>query len=431
MFTTTATTAMIAAATIAMIATNVYAQEDFKYYNCDGEVTNLNPNFNVSLNRDELKESYWSDCSGKWPIFDTNNGIGLSKCITISGYLNKLINDGDDKNKLYCSHNYKDEWILSFRTPFICKNNIYKLNHIIYNGESILYCGDSYSSEDNHDVQFKSAMICEDYIHDKHNFEHFVRCISSENGYPDIPYKGKCNCLPEATGPLCQYTNKDTCYCNGKARMNGFCSCDPGYSGLYCNVGTTSTTPTTYTYTTSTTYTNTSTTFTNVTTTYTTFTNVTTTYTNTSTVTSTTSTNVTTTKTNTSVNVTNTSTTLTSTKTSTTPNVTTTKTSTTPNVTTTKISTTPNITNSTQTSTTVSSKYISYESNNKYNNLQIIGIIIISIIIVLLVIGFNICYNKRDNINIPQHPIITQHSQHTHQSYENPVYDTNINTSSA
>ena len=43
-------------ATIAtiVIATNIYAQiqEDFKYYSCDGEVTN--PNFNVTLNRDNL-----------------------------------------------------------------------------------------------------------------------------------------------------------------------------------------------------------------------------------------------------------------------------------------------------------------------------------------------------------------------------------------
>jgi hypothetical protein len=115
------------AATIAIIATitpNVYAQEDFKYYNCDGEVTNLNPNFNVSLNRDELKNSYWTDCSGVWPIFDVNNGIGLKKCSTISNYLNQIINDKDDKNKLYCDYNYRGELILSFRSPFIV-NQIY------------------------------------------------------------------------------------------------------------------------------------------------------------------------------------------------------------------------------------------------------------------------------------------------------------------
>ena len=53
------------------------------------------------------------------------------------------LNDKDDKNKLYCDYNYRGELILSFRSPFICKSNIYKLNHIIYNGNSVLNCSGS------------------------------------------------------------------------------------------------------------------------------------------------------------------------------------------------------------------------------------------------------------------------------------------------
>jgi hypothetical protein len=417
MFTTATATAIAAM----IIATNVYAQEDLKYYTCEGEVTNLNPNFNVTLNRDELKDSYWSDCSGKWPIFDTNNGIGLSKCITISGYLNKLINDGDDKNKLYCSHNYKDEWILSFRSPFICKNNIYKLNHIIYNGESILYCGDSYDSENNHDVQFKSAMICEDYIHDKHIFEHFVRCASSENGYPNIPYKGKCNCLPDATGPLCQYTNKDTCYCNGKAKMNGFCSCEPGYSGLYCNIGTSITPTKTSTTRTSTTLTTrTSTTLTTLTT------RTSSTPTKITTRTSTTSTKITTRTSTTSTKITITSTFISNiiTPTSTVNSTSFTK----------KTPTSTKTTSTTKTNTTTSSNnIITHESiNNKDTATIVILVILVIFIIAILLIPVGIyCYNncKKSIPTIPPTHILRKSNDPP--SYENPVYDTHINSSTA
>jgi len=221
-------------ATIAtiVIATNVYAQEDFKYYICDGEVTNLNPNFNVSLNRDELKYSFWSGCTSHYyPIFDNNHNTALNKCNILANYLNQIINF-DDEHGIYCyetTHNL----YLRFYSPFICKSNIYKLNHIIYNGNSVLTCRGTI----NVFVAFDGYYGCKNDIEDNHIFEHYVRCASSKNGYLDIPYQGKCTCLPGANGPLCQYTDKDTCSCNGKANMNGFCTCNPGYSGLYCNIG--------------------------------------------------------------------------------------------------------------------------------------------------------------------------------------------------
>ena len=118
---------------------NIYTQEDFKYYNCDGEVTNLNPNFNVYLNRDELKYSFWSDCyADYYPTFDNNHNSALNKCNILANYLNQIINF-DDEHGIYCyetTYNY----ILRFYSPFICKSNIYKLNHITYNGNSVFTC---------------------------------------------------------------------------------------------------------------------------------------------------------------------------------------------------------------------------------------------------------------------------------------------------
>ena len=149
-------------ATIAtiVIATNVYAQEDFKYYNCDGEVTNLNPNFNVYLNRDELKYSFWTDCYRAWPLFGNNHNSVLNKCNILANYLNQII-IFDDEHGIYCDD---VENSLRFYSSFICKSNIYKLNHIIYNGNSVLTC---HGTTDVF-VSFNSYNGCEDDIEDNH-----------------------------------------------------------------------------------------------------------------------------------------------------------------------------------------------------------------------------------------------------------------------
>ena len=176
-------------ATIAtiIIATNIYSQtqKDFKYYNCDGEVTNLNPNFNVTLNRDNLKYSFWSNCVSSYPVFDNNHNTKLNKCNILANYLNQII-IFDDEHGIFCQSGDAN-FYMRFYSPFICKSNIYKLNHIIYNGNSVLTCSGSIDVF----VSFNGYYGCEDEIEDKHIFEHFIRCASSKNGYPDIPYQGK------------------------------------------------------------------------------------------------------------------------------------------------------------------------------------------------------------------------------------------------
>jgi hypothetical protein len=362
-----------------IIIANIYTQEGFKYYNCDGEVTNLNPNFNVTLNREELKDNFWTYCwDENYPRFSTNTEINVNKCNTLANYLNQIIKF--DVENIYCDF----DGTLQFSSPFICKSNVYKLNHIIYNGWSrnMFTCGT------NEYVRFSSIHDgnnpkheCEKDIEDYHYFEEFIRCTSSENGYPDIPYQNKCNCLPGATGPLCQYTDKDTCYCNGKANMNGFCTCNPGYSGIYCNVGDTTLQPISKTYTTKTTkITNTKTTYTKTDTTKadTTYTKADTTY----------STKADSTKAD-------------STKTDTTK---------------------PSENQTIQTTTTVSSNNITHDSiNNKDTATIVILVILVIFIIVILSIpvgiyGYNNC--KKDK-SIP--------TQRDPPSYENPVYDININ----
>ena len=78
---------------------------------------------------------------------------------------------------------------------------------------------------------------CNDELNKKHNFEHLIRCASSEFGFPELPFRGKCNCLPGATGSHCQFSDKNTCNCNGVALPDGYCNCKGGFKGFYCEIG--------------------------------------------------------------------------------------------------------------------------------------------------------------------------------------------------
>ena len=59
--------------------------------------------------------------------------------------------------------------------------------------------------------------------------------MSSENGYPNVPYEGVCNCLPGSAGSYCQFTDEEVCNCEGKVKDNGLCDCFEGFEGLHCD----------------------------------------------------------------------------------------------------------------------------------------------------------------------------------------------------
>jgi hypothetical protein len=112
---------------------------------------------------------------------------------------------------------------------------------MVFNTGGIIFCTD-YGF-----IQYESSDKCKEELYDNHNFEHLIRCASSEFGFPELPFRGKCICLAGSTGSHCQFSDQNTCNCNGKALSDGYCECDEVYEGFYCEfkkiITTTQTTP--------------------------------------------------------------------------------------------------------------------------------------------------------------------------------------------
>ena len=144
-------------------------------------------------------------------------------------FMKKMVLDVGMLIALKIGRKIKD-YLLAFQNSFYCKKGIEQLNFMVFNTGGVISCTD-YGF-----IKYESSDKCREELYDNHNFEHLIRCASSEFGFPELPFRGKCICLLGSTGSHCQFSNQNTCNCNGKALTDGYCDCNEGYEGFYCEV---------------------------------------------------------------------------------------------------------------------------------------------------------------------------------------------------
>lgn len=216
---------------------------DYNQENCGNQIE-IDPRYDINLNRTNVQKSMFY-CHYDLMIFnsivlDKYNKVydkGKYNCHVFASYFNSIVNGFDEENGLRCRYasSHKDRlknkrYLLAFQNSFYCKKGIEQLNFMVFNTGGVISCtGYGY-------IKYESSDKCREELYDNHNFEHLIRCASSEFGFPELPFRGKCICLPGSTGSYCQFSNQNTCNCNGKALGNGYCECDEGYEGFYCEV---------------------------------------------------------------------------------------------------------------------------------------------------------------------------------------------------
>ena len=211
--------------------------------NCGNQIE-IDPRYDLNLNRTNLPNSmfycHYELMSFKSIVLDEYNKIydeGKYNCQVFASYLNSIVNGFYEENGLRCryTHHSRDSsknkrYFLGFQNSFYCKKGIEQLNFMVFNTGGVISCT-NYGF-----VSYVTRDKCREELYDNHNFEHLIRCASSEFGFPELPFRGKCICLPGSTGSHCQFSNQNTCNCNGKALADGYCDCDEGYEGFYCEV---------------------------------------------------------------------------------------------------------------------------------------------------------------------------------------------------
>ena len=108
-----------------------------------GENITYPTEYDLSIDRTSLKDSYWNGCHSSIPIFNYQKNKALEECNALSNYLNYKLKSVNKEYEISCGE--KNELVvLQFDTPFICKHNIDKVNHILFNGYNKLNCGHVY-----------------------------------------------------------------------------------------------------------------------------------------------------------------------------------------------------------------------------------------------------------------------------------------------
>ena len=223
---------------------------------CDNTSLVIDSRYDVNLNRTELQKSMFS-CQKDQMIFpekliDEYNRIydkGLHYCQVFANYFNSIINGFYDVNGLKCKivriSFTPTKYYLGFDNSYYCNKGIEQLNYMVFDRGNVIKCSESGTIIFNkYGYGSHTHYPCLTELNNKHYFERILRCASSEFGFPTLPFRGECICLPGSTGSHCQFSDKNTCNCNGKALDDGYCDCYDGYDGFYCEIDLTTKTTT-------------------------------------------------------------------------------------------------------------------------------------------------------------------------------------------